>query len=104
MDEHPGIVFREGPAGRRATVVGGPDVWEVVRAVQAARAAEPDLSDSDLVTMLHDNTGVPLHMIRTALGYWSAYPTEVEALVAHAARAEAEGVAAAERTRALLSR
>src|SRR4051812_11769210 len=30
MDEHPGIVFREGPAGRRAGLVSGPDVWEVV--------------------------------------------------------------------------
>src|SRR3990172_11492171 len=30
MDEHPRIVFRSGPAGRRPGLVGGPDVWEVV--------------------------------------------------------------------------
>src|SRR6266498_1642405 len=30
MDEHPGIVFRSGPAGRRPGLLGGPDVWEVV--------------------------------------------------------------------------
>ena len=30
MDEHPGIVFRSGPAGRRPGLSGGPDVWEVV--------------------------------------------------------------------------
>ena len=30
MDEHPGIHFRSGPAGRRPSLVGGPDVWEVV--------------------------------------------------------------------------
>ena len=30
MDDHPGIVFRSGPAGRRPGLVGGPDVWEVV--------------------------------------------------------------------------
>jgi hypothetical protein len=29
MDEHPGLVFRSGPAGRRPGLVGGPDVWEV---------------------------------------------------------------------------
>ncbi|MGH3275216.1 MAG: hypothetical protein ACRDNZ_12945 [Streptosporangiaceae bacterium] len=29
-DEHPLITFRSGPAGRRAAVVGGPDVWEIV--------------------------------------------------------------------------
>lgn len=104
MDEHPGILFREGPAGRRATVVGGPDVWELVRAVKSARTAEPELSEAELVAMLVDNTGVPGHMIRTAVGYWSAYPDEVEELVAHAARAEVESAAAAERARGLLSR
>lgn len=104
MDEHPGILFRAGPAGRRATVVGGPDVWEVVRAVQAARAAEPGLPEAELVAMLEDNTGVPGHMLRTAISYWAAYPHEVDALVAHAERAEAEGLAAAARAGALLSR
>ncbi len=43
MDEHPGIVFRDGPAGRRASVIGGPDVWEVVTALRSARSAEPEL-------------------------------------------------------------
>lgn len=28
-DEHPRTTFREGPTGRRAGLVGGPDVWEV---------------------------------------------------------------------------
>ncbi len=103
MDEYPGILFREGPSGRRATVVGGPDVWEVVRAVKAARTAEPDLSDAELLAMLEDNTGVPRRMLRTALEYWGTYPDEVNALVEHAERAEAEYAAAAERTTALLT-
>ena len=102
MDEHPGILFREGPSGRRATVVGGPDVWEVVRTVKAARTAEPDLADTELVAMLEDNTGVPRRMIHIALSYWSAYPDEVDALVDHAARSEVDGSAAAERARGLL--
>lgn len=42
-------------------------------------------------------------MIHIALSYWSAYPDEVEALMEHADRAEAEGSAAAERTRGLLN-
>src|SRR5438105_13990861 len=29
-DEHPLVTFRDGPTGRRAGLVGGPDVWEVV--------------------------------------------------------------------------
>src|SRR5213083_184544 len=28
-DEHPLITFRDGPTGRRAGLVGGPDVWEI---------------------------------------------------------------------------
>lgn len=31
MDTYPGIVFRDGPTGRRPAVIGGPDVWEVVQ-------------------------------------------------------------------------
>lgn len=31
MDTYPGIVFRDGPAGRRPAVLGGPDVWEVIQ-------------------------------------------------------------------------
>ena len=28
-DEHPMLTFRDGPTGRRAGLIGGPDVWEV---------------------------------------------------------------------------
>ena len=38
MSEHAGIMFRPGPTGRRAALAGGPDVWEVVRAVKSAWA------------------------------------------------------------------
>lgn len=31
---HLGIVFRDGPMGRRAGVAAGPDVWEIVAALQ----------------------------------------------------------------------
>ena len=45
MDAHPGVLFREGAAGRRAVLVGGPDVWEVIRAITSARTSAPDLTD-----------------------------------------------------------
>jgi len=43
-DEHPLIPFRDDPTGRRAGLIGGPDVWEVVnvprfRAMRAMGAA-----------------------------------------------------------------
>ena len=40
-DEHPLITFRDGPTGRRAGLVGGPDVWEVSMWVKDL-ADEPD--------------------------------------------------------------
>jgi hypothetical protein len=104
MDEYPGIMFRDGPAGRRATVVGGPDVWEIVRAVKSARSAEPKLSDQDLLVMLEENTGVSSRMVRTALDYWGAYSDEVDALVEYAEHAEAEYATAAERAASLFTR
>jgi len=41
----PGIVYRDGPTGRRAGLLGGPEVWEVVRAVRFD-AAFPDEIDA----------------------------------------------------------
>ena len=35
-EEFPGIAFRSGPTGRRAGLVGGPDVWEIARDLKAA--------------------------------------------------------------------
>jgi hypothetical protein len=34
MEDHPGIVFKDGPTGRRAALSFGPDVWEVVKVVK----------------------------------------------------------------------
>lgn len=38
MEDHPGIHFRSGPAGRRPALVDGPDVWEVVRVLHNVEA------------------------------------------------------------------
>ena len=94
--EHPLVVFRDGPAGRRARLVGGPDVWEVVRAVRSARAAEPDLDADEVVTLVSETSGVPEHLVRAAVDYWADHPDDVEAWIA---RADTESLAAEERWR-----
>src|SRR5262252_9719436 len=63
MAEHPGIIFRPGPTGRRAALAGGPDVWEIIRAVRSARAEEPKLSPQDLIGIVHENTGIPMRLV-----------------------------------------
>ncbi len=104
MEEHPGVIFRDGPAGRRACLIGGPDVWEIIRSVTSSRAAEPDLSRPELVKLVEDNAGVPGRLVGLALTYWAAYPQEIDALVAHAERLEDEALRAVEKTAQLLGR
>ena len=67
MSEHPGVVFRDGPTGRRAALAGGPDVWEVVRAVKSARAAERDLNEDELLALVAENTGLPIRIARDSV-------------------------------------
>jgi hypothetical protein len=84
MEEHPGVLFRTGPSGRRAVVAGGPDVWEVIRAIRATRAAEPDATADEIVTMTAEYSGLPSHQVRAAIRYWSDYPDEVDTQIAAA--------------------
>jgi hypothetical protein len=103
MEEHPGIMFRPGPSGRRAGLVSGPDVWEVVRAVKSARRSEPDLPEDELIALLADNTGVPARSITVAVRYWASYPDEVDAEIAAAEAAEDAAEQAWRRERRLLA-
>ena len=74
MDAHPGIVFREGPTGRRAVLVAGPDVWEVIRTLRDTRSAQPDLPASQVVDVVCENTGLRQTAVRVAMDYYGAYP------------------------------
>lgn len=77
LDRHPGIVFRDGPAGRRAVVVGGPDVWEVIAAARSA----PEHGEA-LVRALAERIGILVEKIRVAVRYYAEYPQEVDRFIA----------------------
>lgn len=73
MDEHPGIIFRDGPTGRRAALAGGPDVWEVVATLKSGptrgAAAIPEVAEAlDLSPA----------RVQIALSYYGAYPEEID--------------------------
>ncbi len=87
--EHPGIVFRDGPAGRRAALACGPDVWEVVRALRELDD-RGDAAVSAAAELLHLS---PAH-IRTAIRYYVAFTREIDAEVTEADTASAEAEAA----------
>jgi hypothetical protein len=101
--EHPGIVFRSGPTGRRAALSAGPDIWEVIRAIRSARAAEPGLLDDDALSLVSGNTGIALRLLSAAVRYWAAYPEEIEAEIAAADAAEEAAERAWLRERQLLA-
>ena len=102
MDAHPGVIFRDGPAGRRAVLIGGPDVHEVIGAVRATREAEPDISAEELLPLVSENTGVDLDRLHIAIDYYGEFADEIDALDRDAAAAEQALRAAMERTGGLL--
>jgi hypothetical protein len=101
--QHPMIIFRDGPAGRRARLVGGPDVWQVVRAVHSARRAEPRLSGDKVVELVSETSGVPEALVRAAIAYWADHPAEIDALVTRADEEEAQARQRWEREQGLLA-
>jgi hypothetical protein len=104
MHEHPLVTFKDGPAGRRARLAGGPDVWEVIGAVRSVRDAEPELAGDEVLAVVAETSGVPMPFLRAALAYWGDFPAEVDAFLDRA-RAEAEQARASwERQQELLGR
>jgi hypothetical protein len=104
MHEHPGVLFRDGAAGRRAGLAGGPDVWEVIRALKSARATEPDLDPAGIIDLVTTNTAVAARLVEIAIGYWAAYPDEIESWIAEADDQETEGFGAWQRRQEMLSK
>jgi hypothetical protein len=76
-EELPGIVFRTGPAGRRAGLAGGPDVWEVVRDVLAGPTER-----SSAIAHVVATTDLTEDQVRLALAYYTAHPDEIDARLA----------------------
>jgi hypothetical protein len=102
--EHPLITFKDGPAGRRARVVGGPDVWEIIGAVRSVREAEPELAGDKALAVVAETSGVPVPFLRAALAYWGDYPEEVDAFLDRARAEAVQAQAAWERQQELLGR
>jgi hypothetical protein len=73
MDDHPGIVFRDGPTGRRAGLAAGPDVWEVIGAL---RANGPEGDESIQATA--EWLSLSVRQVRDAIGYYNEYPDDTD--------------------------
>jgi hypothetical protein len=74
-EEHPLIAFRDGPSGRRAGLLGGPDVWEIAMWVEDL-AEEPDPPAA-----LVQDSALTRSQVEASLRYRTAYPDEIAARI-----------------------
>lgn len=85
MAIHPGVVFRDGPAGRRAGLISGPDVWELVEVWQA--------EEQDAAATAR-TLEIPLGLVHAALDFYADQKAEVDRWIERNRRLASEGEAA----------
>ncbi len=73
MEDHPGIVFRSGPAGRRPALAEGPDVWEVIRVLRNVQASAERAIDEAAQWL-----GLRRDQVEAALRYYAEYAVEID--------------------------
>ena len=86
---HPGIVYRDGPTGRRAALAVGPDVWEIASALRYTKGS----AEQRVATLAEQFDLHPRH-IRVAIDFAATHRSTIDAQVA-------ANDAAAERARQL---
>src|ERR1039458_5090774 len=85
MADHPGVIFKDGPSGRRAALAFGPDIWEIIkflREVDERGPATPDAPAGEVLAP--DATRIP-----TAVSYYGDDQAEIDAEIDAADEASA---------------
>ena len=98
MDAHPGIVFRDGPSGRRAGLASGPDVWQVAGLLLGLRG-----SLEERIAAAAAQLGLTEGQVRTTSRYYAEFTDEIDAEIAHTDYLADRELAAWEKERRLLS-
>ena len=97
METHPAVIFRDGPAGRRAALIAGPEIVDVIGALiggdvpvdeRRARAAH----------LLNISTSA----VDAALAYYAEFTDEIDTELANRTQTAQEAEAAWTRQQALL--
>jgi hypothetical protein len=79
MADHPGVIFKDGPSGRRAALAYGPDIWEIIKYIREIDDRGPAALDAAAEAFAADPG-----RIATAVSYYGDYPAEVDAEIAAA--------------------
>ncbi|MGL4340489.1 MAG: hypothetical protein ACRCSP_08745 [Rhodoglobus sp.] len=96
--EFPGIIFRDGPSGRRAGLIAGPDVWEIAVALRSS-----ELRGDAAIQMVAAEFSLPASRVRIALAYYGANPAEIDAEAVDNERAADEALRSWESQQQLLA-
>ena len=80
--KHPGLVFKDGPSGRRAALVAGPDVWEIVVAL-----SDVEEHGEDAFEAVAELLSLPVGRVRAAVSYYKEHGDEIDAEIAENERA-----------------
>ncbi|MGH3786165.1 MAG: hypothetical protein ACRDRG_06340 [Pseudonocardiaceae bacterium] len=79
MAEHPGVVFKDGPGGRRPALNVGPDIWELIKFLREIdERGEPAIAAASEVFVIPDTA------VRVGLDYYTSYSGEIDAWIADA--------------------
>src|SRR5258707_4332897 len=84
MADHPGVIFKDGPSGRRAALAYGPDVWEIVKFLR-----EIDERGSAALDAAAEVLAIDAGRIATAVSYYTDFADEIDAEIAEADDASA---------------
>ena len=79
MADHPGILFKDGPTGRRAALACGPDAWEIIKVLR-----EVDERGPTAIAAAADILALDVSRIILVVAYYSDYREEVDAEIAAA--------------------
>ncbi|MYH72388.1 MAG: CopG family transcriptional regulator [Acidimicrobiia bacterium] len=99
MEEHPAICFRDGPAGRRAVLVGGPEVADVVSALVGG-----DVPVEERRARVAEMMCLRESLVDAALAYYAEHTAEMDAEIAAQEEVTEKYQALWERQQTLLAR
>jgi hypothetical protein len=73
MEDHPGVVFRDGSTGRRAGLALGPDVWEVIAAIRGS-----ELEGDAALHAAAEWASLTMSQVRAAVTYYAEFQDEID--------------------------
>ena len=98
-EAHSDITFRDGPSGRRAGLVAGPDVDEVIRTLRMNQSE----GTADVISTVADLLALTESQVRAAVAYSADHRGEVDERIDATQRAADEAEAAWRRRQEVLA-